>query len=107
MQSEIGASVRVYKVIVPIITYAPSVQDRINTVLAQVAQTDVASQAVKTARLQSQAAAALRKSLSSDPGVLTSRCLDLLNEAIRASYSLPAGFNCMGGSSVGVIAGRP
>lgn len=104
MRSEIGSEISVYSVIVPLITYANTVQDRINTVLAQVAQTDVAKQAVQTAKLQAQAADTLRAAVSNDPNVLISRCLDLLNEAVKAGYQLPAGFSCFGGSTTSVLA---
>lgn len=104
MQAEIGSQIQVDNVLIPLVTYDATVQSRINTVLAQTAQTDVAQQAIKTALAQAQANKDLAASVSNNPGVLQSQCLNLVNEGIKAGYSFPAGFSCFGTSSVGVIA---
>lgn len=104
MQAEIGSQIQVDNVLIPLVTYDATVQSRINTVLAQTAQTDVAQQAIKTALAQAQANKDLAASVSNNPGVLQSQCLNLVNEGIKSGYSFPAGFSCFGSSSVGVIA---
>lgn len=104
MQREIGSQIQVDNVLIPLVTYDATVQNRINTVLAQTAQTDVAEQAIRTAQAQAQANKDLAASVSNNPGVLQSQCLNLVNEAIKANYQFPAGFSCFGGSSVGVVA---
>lgn len=106
MRKDLTGQIKVLSVLIPSLTYDESVQARINSVLAQTAQTDIAIQAEKTATAQAAANRALAKSVSNSPGVLTSNCLGLVNEAIKANYTLPPGFSCFGSSSVGVIAGR-
>lgn len=106
MQADLHGQIRVLSVLLPPMAYDPSVQQRINKVLAQTALTDVAVQAEKTALAQAAANKALASSVSNDPGVLVSRCLDLVAEAIQAGYHLPPGFSCFGSSSVGIIAGK-
>ncbi|HET9893732.1 MAG TPA: SPFH domain-containing protein [Streptosporangiaceae bacterium] len=104
LQAAVDGTIEVKDVLIPTPAYEASVQARINKVLGQAAQTDIALQAVKTAEAQAAANRALAQSVSNDPGVLESRCLDLLNEAITANYALPAGFSCSGPSSVGIVA---
>ena len=105
MRREIGSQIEVDNVLIPLITYDTTTQARINSVLAQTAQTDIAQQAIKTAQAQAAANADLAHSAASlSPDVLEQNCLNLVNEAIKANYTLPPGFSCFGGSSVGVIA---
>jgi len=105
MQADLKDQIHVLSVLVPSLNYDAAVQARINSVLAQTAQTDIALQAEKTAAAQAAANRALSKSVSNSPGVLTSNCLTLVGEAIKSNYQLPPGFSCLGSSSVGVIAG--
>ena len=88
----------------PLINYDATVQSRLNSVLTQKANTDIALQAVKTAQAQAQANKVLAASVSNNPNVLVSRCLDLLSEMIKQNMSPPAGFSCWPGSSSAVIA---
>lgn len=104
LKNDVGSWINVRDVLIPRVLFDPSVQSRLNTILAQTAQTAVAQQAVKTALAQAQANKALIQSLSNDPNVLVQNCLNLVNEAIKAGYQLPPGFSCFGSSSVGVIA---
>ena len=108
MAHEIGGQVHVYSVLIPLINYDSTVQARLNSVLTQKASTDIALQAVKTAQAQAQANRVLAASVSNDPNVLVSRCLDLLSEMIKTNMTPPAGFSCWpGGSGTPVIAGKP
>lgn len=86
-------------VIVPFMNYDEQTQARINEVLAQIAKTKTAIQAQQTATAQAAANKALAASVSNDPGVLISRCLDLTQNAIDKGVSLPPGWNCVGGGS--------
>lgn len=105
MRHEIGGQVQVYSVLIPLINYDNTVQSRLNSVLTQKANTDIALQAVKTAQAQAQANRVLAASVSNDPNVLVSRCLDLLSEMVKSNMSPPAGFSCWpGGSGAAVIA---
>lgn len=106
MKQDVGSWINVKDVLLPRIHYDPSVQNRLNTILAQVAQTAVAQQAIKTALAIATANKDISASVSNNPGVLVQNCLNLVNEAIKANYSLPPGFSCFGASSVGVIASQ-
>jgi len=89
----------------PNITYNATVQARLNAVLSQKAATLVAQQAEQTALAQAQANKDISASVTNDPGVLESRCLDILAEMVKAGQPVPAGFLCFpGGSGTGVIA---
>ena len=108
MTHEIGGQVHVFSVLIPLINYDSTVQSRLNSVLTQKASTDIALQAVKTAQAQARANRVLAASVSNDPNVLVSRCLDLLSEMIKGNMTPPAGFSCWpGGSAAAVIAGKP
>lgn len=103
LRAKIGGQIVVIDVLIPSLSYDASVQGRINSVLAQIAQTDIAVQAERTAAAQAAANKILAKSVSNDPGVIESRCEDITVEAMKAGYTLPPSWNCLGGSSVGVI----
>src|ERR1041385_2821112 len=102
MQAQIGVQVEVLSVFIPVLHFDTSTQARLNALQAQIAQTRIAQQAVKTAQAQANANAELAASVSKDPNVLVSKCFDLLNDAISKGYALPAGFSCWG-SSTGVV----
>ena len=70
------------------------------TLLAQVAQTRIAEQGVKTAEQQEKANEALAKSVSKDPNVLVSKCLDMVE---GGKVTLPAGFSCWPSSGSAVV----
>ena len=103
MRRELAGQVKVFNVLVPIITYDSTVQDRLNSVLAQKAQTDIALQAEKTAAAQAAANRALAASQANTPFVFQQNCLNVTVEAMKAGYGLPQGWNCSGASSVGVL----
>jgi regulator of protease activity HflC (stomatin/prohibitin superfamily) len=105
MRNLIGKQIQINDVLITTPSYDPTVQARINSVLAQAAQTDIAKLAVNTANAQAAANRALAASVSNNPGVLVSRCLDITIEALKANYGLPATWNCSlsGTSTAGVI----
>lgn len=106
----VGNQIDVLSVIIPVMHFDESTQGRINALQAQIAQTRIAEQAENTAKAQAAANSALAATVSKDPNVLVSKCLDLINEAITKSYALPAGFSCwQGGSSAVVVpsGGKP
>ena len=102
MRDEIGQWIDVTSVIIPILNFDSSTQDRINALLQQVAQTRVAQQAEQTALAQARANRALATSVSNDPNVLVSKCLDIVKEVLDSGKTLPAGFSCFGGSTTGI-----
>lgn len=74
-------------------------QDKIEAIQAQEAKTRIATEAKATAAAEAAANRELASSLSKDPNVLVSKCLDIVAEGV----SLPAGFSCMGGSGAVVV----
>jgi regulator of protease activity HflC (stomatin/prohibitin superfamily) len=99
----IGSEVQIDLLNIPNIAYSPNVQNRINAVLGQKAQTLIAQQAKQTADAQAAANQAIAASVSHDPGVLISRCEDLMQEMIKNNQSPTIGMCNFGGSGNGVI----
>lgn len=107
MRQEIGSQVEVLSVIIPLPHFDDSTQGRINALQAQIAQTRIAHQAEQTALAQANANKALSASVSNDPNVLVSRCLDLMNEMISKGQAIPPGFSCWPGSQSPIVATAP
>lgn len=101
--SEIGDQIDVLSVIIPVVHFDDATQGRVNALQSQIAQTRIAEQAEQTAKAQAKANKQLAASVSNDPNVLVSKCLDLINEAVNKGYALPAGFSCWGASSAVVV----
>lgn len=102
MAAEIGQYIDVQSVIIPLLNFDAATQDRINQLQQQVALTRIAQQAQQTAIAQAAANKALAASVSADPNVLVSKCLDILQDAVSKGQALPAGFSCFGGASASV-----
>ena len=102
IRDQIGDQINVLSVIIPVVHFDENTQSKVNALLAQVAQTRIAEQAVITAEQQALANQTLAESVSKDPNVLVSKCMDLLNEMVSKGQSIPIGFSCWpgGGSSV-------
>ncbi|MBU4213867.1 MAG: SPFH domain-containing protein [Actinobacteria bacterium] len=103
IQGEIGEQINVLSVIIPVIHYDDNTQSKVNALLAQVAQTRIAEQAVITAQQQALANQTLAQSVSNDPNVLVSRCMDLLSEMVSKAQTVPIGFSCWPGSGSSVV----
>lgn len=95
-----GTDVNVKTLVLKPLVYDKTVQGRINSILAQVAQTDVAQQSVKTAQAQAQANKIAEASLASNPLVLVQQCFNGLADS---KFTLPAGSSCWPGSGSGVV----
>lgn len=78
-------------------------QAKINGYQAEVGNTRIAEQQEKTAAAQAAANRALSASVSHDPNVLVSKCLDTLEEMVKAKMSPPAGFSCWPAGSSAVV----
>lgn len=100
MRDQIGDQIEVLSVIIPVIKLDDNTQSKANALLAQVAQTRIAEQGVKTAEQQAKANEALAKSVSKDPNVLVSKCLDMVE---GGKVTLPAGFSCWPSSGSAVV----
>lgn len=102
MDAQVGKYLDIINVYVPLFNFDNETQRRLNLLQQQVAQTRIAQQAEQTAAAQAAANRALAKSVSNDPGVLVSKCLDILAEAVQKGQPLPAGFSCFGGTNTAV-----
>jgi hypothetical protein len=96
--------IEVLNVQLPIVHFDPETQSRINQLQQQVAQTRIAAQEQKTNAAKQRANSALAKR-SLTPEVLQSRCYDILEKMVNQHEQVPAGFSCVGPSTVGVITG--
>jgi regulator of protease activity HflC (stomatin/prohibitin superfamily) len=96
---DVGSEIDIVSLTTPTISYDDSVQSRINSVLTQKAQTQIAQQQIKTADAQAQANRALQQSVSNDPNVLISKCLDLQTEEVNKGMTPVT--SCFGGSGGG------
>lgn len=100
MQSAVGDKLKVSELGVTVLNYDDATQAKINSLQGQVAQTRIAEQAVKTAEQQAEANKKLAASVSKDPNVLVSKCLDMVESS---KVQLPAGFSCWPGSGSAVV----
>jgi len=77
-----------------------TVQKKIDQLQSQKAQTKVAAEKVLTADQEAQANRKLSESVSNDPNVLVSKCLDLIADG---DLNPPAGFSCWPGQGGSVV----
>lgn len=100
MQSSIGSQIYVQNVVLSAPTWSDNIQSKIDALQAQIAQTRIAEQSVKTNTEQALANQKLAASLSNDPNVLVSKCLDIVESG---KTTLPAGFTCWPDNSSAVV----
>lgn len=100
IEAETEGLVNVRSVTVSLIKLDKRSQKNLDDYVAQVAKTRVAIEAKTTADKQALANKALADSLSKDPNVLVSRCLDLIESG---DLKPPAGFSCWPGGGSGVV----
>jgi regulator of protease activity HflC (stomatin/prohibitin superfamily) len=99
----IGDQIEVLSIFIPIVHHDDQTQTKINQYQAAKADTRIALQKVQTAVNEAKANKTLASSVSRDPNVLVSKCLDLV---AKAGTNLPAGFTCWpGGGSAVVVPG--
>ncbi|MBD8057585.1 SPFH domain-containing protein [Cellulomonas sp. JH27-2] len=103
IRGQIGDEINVLSVIIPVVHYDDNTQSKVNALLAQVAQTRIAEQSVITAQQQALANQTLAQSVSKDPNVLVSKCIDLLGEMVSKGQSIPIGFSCWPGGASSVV----
>lgn len=77
----------------------PALQNKIEEIQAQKSQTVIAEEKKLTAAAEAAANRELSASLDNNPGVLVSKCLDIVASGIL----LPVNFQCMEGSAGGVV----
>jgi len=96
--SKIGRQVQVNTLIVAPLQYDQTVENRINSVLAQTAKTDVAKQSIITAQSQAAANKALQQNVT--PLTLVQQCMTAIADG---QLNPPAGFSCWPGQGSGVV----
>ncbi|MCA1983543.1 SPFH domain-containing protein [Nocardioides nematodiphilus] len=82
---------------------ADTTQAKINAYQAEVGNTRIAEQRQKTATAEAAANKALADSVSKDPNVLVSKCLDTLEEMVKGGQAIPAGFSCWPGAGSNLV----
>lgn len=102
MRTDIGKWIDVNSVLIPIFNFDKGTQDKLNQLQQQYAATRVAKQQLLTNEAQAAANRALAASVTNSPGILVSKCLDIVKESVDNSRPLPAGFSCFGGSATGL-----
>lgn len=105
LRSALGNQVKVFDVNLQYIHYDAATQSRINQISTQYASTQVAVQQEKTNVAISAANAALAKNNTLTPQVLQNECYTTTQEAVKAGYALPAGWNCAGSGSQSLLIG--
>ena len=100
LTAAIGTQVKVNTLIVAPLQYDQTVENRINSVLAQTAKTDVAKQAEITAQAQAAANNTVAASVAKNPLVLVQQCMNAIADG---QLNPPAGFSCWPGSGSGVV----
>jgi regulator of protease activity HflC (stomatin/prohibitin superfamily) len=81
LRAKVGGQIEIINVIVPLVNYDEATQSRINALNVEKANTRVAEQRAKTAAAEARANEILAASVSNDPNVLVSKCLDAAREA--------------------------
>ena len=106
MRAEIRSQgIEVLNTIIPIVTFDPSTQNRINQLQQQFALTRIAEQEKITNEAQAQANSKLSRSVNNSPNVLVAQCMQILGEMVKEKQTVPPGFSCWPGKGVaGVIA---
>ncbi|OBK74544.1 SPFH domain-containing protein [Mycobacterium sp. 1274761.0] len=80
LRAKVGDQVEILNVIVPLVNYDEATQSRINALNVEKANTRVAEQRAKTAAAEARANEILAASVSDNPNVLVSKCLDNARE---------------------------
>lgn len=81
LRAKVGDQIEIINVIVPLVNYDQATQDRINALNVEKANTRIAEQRAKTAEAEARANEILAASVSDNPNVLVSKCLDAAREA--------------------------
>ncbi|QGG41893.1 SPFH domain-containing protein [Aeromicrobium yanjiei] len=104
LRAQVGDQIDVKNVIIPLIHFDKPTQSKINLYQAEVANTRIAQQREKTATAQARANDKLKSSVSNNPNVLVSQCLDTFSEMVKEGQTIPIGFSCWpGGAASSVV----
>ena len=100
MESKTDDLVNIKSVTISYIKPDKAVQRKIDQIQSQRGATKVAAEKIITADKEAQANKKLSDSISNDPNVLVSKCLDLIADG---AFTPPAGFSCWPGSGGSVV----
>lgn len=95
----VGDLIEVQQITVSYVKLSETTESKINQFVNAVQETRIALQRKATAAAEAAANEILADSLSNDPNVLVSKCLDLVADGA----SLPAGFQCWDGTGSAVV----
>ena len=98
-RDQIADQLIIESVTIPVINFDEQTQNRINAYQTEVGNTRIAEQRKKTAEAEAAANQTLAGSVSNDPNVLVSKCLDTLNEMVTRGQTVPVAFTCWPGST--------
>lgn len=98
-----GGYVKIDFITISGIELSETTQSKINEFQAEVAKTQVALQKKATADAQAEANRVLSSSVSNNPNVLVSRCLDTFQQMVEEGQAVPAGFSCWPGSGADLV----
>jgi regulator of protease activity HflC (stomatin/prohibitin superfamily) len=103
LQNKVGDGVEVLSVIITKVKLDDTTQSRLNALQTEIANTRIAEQSALTAEAEALANEILSDSVSEDPNVLVSKCMDLLQEMISANMAVPPAFSCWPGSQSALV----
>lgn len=103
LQELLGDRLTVDSVVISLVKYDDGTQKKIDAYQAEVAATRIAEQRQQTAQAEAKANELLANSVSKDPNVLVSKCLDTLNDMVKAGQAVPAGFSCWPGGNGAIV----
>lgn len=103
LQRYTGGDITIVSLTVLPPVYSSTVQNRINSVVTQRADTLIAQESVQTALQQAQANKDLSSSVSNDPLVLVANCFTYLTSLAKDGLTPPAGFSCWPGQGSGIV----
>lgn len=98
-QDAAGELVAIGRVTISYVRLGEKAQAKIDAIEAQEAQTTIAAEKIETAKKEAEANRILSDSISQDPNVLVSKCLDMVADGA----SLPAGFQCWSGTGGSLV----
>lgn len=96
LQKAVGDRVVIHSVGVTLLDFSEATKNRINALNIERGNTAIAEQKAQTAAKEAEANRVLAESVSEDPNVLVSKCLDMV-----AEKGAPAGFQCWPGQADG------
>jgi regulator of protease activity HflC (stomatin/prohibitin superfamily) len=95
------------QVVIAKVDFDDATQSRINQLQQEIGNTRIAEQRRKTIDQEAQSNTKLAASVSHDPNVIVSKCMDQQREAIEKGQQLPpGGFGCWPGNAPNVIVNR-